>query len=68
MALQNNDTQGALMHLNLALNALGSSDSQGNLTSATTADENATTGDENGVSVGGTSASDDYDETADDDA
>jgi hypothetical protein len=52
--------------LNLALNALETSDSQGNLTTATTADENSTTGAEDGVSVGGTSASDDYDETADD--
>lgn len=33
-ALQNNDTQGALMHLDLALNLLGGS-TQGNMTSTT---------------------------------
>jgi len=34
-ALQNNDIQGALMHLDLALNILGA-DTQGNMTSTTT--------------------------------
>jgi hypothetical protein len=65
IALQNNDTQGALMELNLALNALGGGSTQGNnVTTATTAGGNATAGGEDGISVGGTSAADDYDETA----
>jgi hypothetical protein len=69
IALQNNDTQGALIELNLALNALGGGSTQGNnVTTATTAGGNATAGGEDGISVGGTSAADDYDETADDDA
>jgi hypothetical protein len=32
-ALQNNDVQGAMMHLDLAMNLLGSGDTQGNMTS-----------------------------------
>jgi hypothetical protein len=68
MALQVGDTQGALMQLNLALNALEDGGTQGNTTTATAAGGNATAGDEDGISIGGTSAADDYDETADDDA
>jgi hypothetical protein len=68
MALQVGDTQGALMQLNLALNALKDGGTQGNTTTATAAGGNATAGDEDGISIGGTSAADDYDETADDDA
>jgi hypothetical protein len=78
-ALQNNDTQGALMHLDLAFNALGASGNasdggaQGNTTTNTNAiaGSNAiTTGSEDaGIPpVGGTSAADDSDETEDDDA
>jgi hypothetical protein len=62
ISLQNNDTQGALVQLNLALNALGGGSTQGSNTTTTT----TTTGGEDGISVGGTSAADDYDETADD--
>ena len=45
MALQNNDTQGAMMYLDIALSALGGG-AQGNMTNATTAGgmTNATTG------------------------
>jgi hypothetical protein len=66
MALQNNDTQSAIMYLDMALSATGGG-TQGNITSSTTTASggNATTGGEEGVSVGGTSAADDYDETAD---
>src|SRR5215204_6893981 len=39
-ALQNNDTQGAMMNLDLALNTLGAAGAQGNMTS--TAGGNAT--------------------------
>ena len=46
-ALQNNDTQSALMHLNLAINALGGG-AEGNMT--TTTEGNATT---TGVTTGG---------------
>ena len=65
-ALQNNDTQSAMMFLDMALSAMGGG-TQGNITSSTTTagGGNATTGSEEGVSVGGTSAADDYDETAD---
>jgi hypothetical protein len=65
-ALQNNDTQSATMYLDMALSAMGGG-TQGNITSstATAGGGNATTGGEEGVSVGGTSAADDYDETAD---
>lgn len=47
MALQNNDTQSVLMHLNLALNALGGG-AEGNMT--TTTEGNATT---TGATTGG---------------
>ena len=67
-ALQNNDTQSAMMFLDMALSAMGGG-TQGNITSSssttTAGGGNATTGSEEGVSVGGTSAADDYDETAD---
>lgn len=43
MALQTGDTQGVLMHLNLALNALGDG-TQGNITSETTAGPETSTG------------------------
>jgi hypothetical protein len=81
-ALQNNDTQSALMHLDLALNTLGGTGgTAGNVTTGTTiagtdnADESSSTDanrretdteeDEGasecgGVTVGGTSAADDY--------
>ena len=69
-ALQNNDTQGAMMYLGMALGAMGGGGGgsiQGNVTSSTAGGGgNATTGGGEGVSVGGTSAADDYDETADD--
>jgi hypothetical protein len=68
-ALQNNDTQGAMMYLDMALGAMGGGGRgsiQGNITSSTAGGGgNATTGGGEGVSVGGTSAADDYDETAD---
>lgn len=35
-ALQNNDVQGAMMHLDLAMNLLGGGGTQGNMTSSTT--------------------------------
>lgn len=80
-ALQNNDTQGAIMHLNLALNTLSGAvgGTEGNVTTGTTIagtdnfDESSSdanrretdTGEEGesecgGVTVGGTSAADDY--------
>ena len=40
-ALQNNDVQGAMMHLDLAMNLLGGS-TQGNMTSTTTGSTNST--------------------------
>lgn len=58
-----------MVYLDLALSATGGGDggTQGNITSSTAAGgANATTGGEEGVSVGGTSTGDDYDETADD--
>ena len=66
-ALQSNDTQSAMMYLDMALSAMGGGGggTQGNITSSTAGGGNATTGGEEGVSVGGTSAADDYDETAD---
>jgi hypothetical protein len=66
-ALQNNDTQSAMMYLDMALNTMDGGDGgiQSNVTSTTAGGGNATTGSEEGVSVGGTSAADDYDETAD---
>jgi hypothetical protein len=82
-ALQNNDTQSALTHLDLALNTLGGTGgTAGNVTTGTTiagtdnADESSSSTDANrretdteedegasecgGVTVGGTSAADDY--------
>jgi hypothetical protein len=61
-ALQNNDTQGALMHLDLAINAMGgASPIQGNLTGTTgstagnmTTGGGATGGTEGGGATGGT--------------
>jgi hypothetical protein len=50
MALQNNDTQGAMMYLDMALSALGGG-TQGNMTSTTGGTTNATTG---GATTGGT--------------
>jgi hypothetical protein len=44
-ALQNNDTQGALMHLDLAFNTLvGGAGTQGNMTGTTGGATNMTTG------------------------
>jgi hypothetical protein len=44
-ALQNNDTQGALMHLDLAFNTLGgAAGTQGNMTGTTAGATNMTTG------------------------
>ncbi|MDP8888756.1 MAG: hypothetical protein M3M89_03930 [Thermoproteota archaeon] len=63
IALQVGDTQGALMQLNSALGELGGG-TQGNNTTNTTSGGGEGTFDE-GVSVGGTSAFDDYDATAD---
>ena len=60
IALQVGDTQGALMQLNSALGELGGG-TQGNSTNTTSGGEG--TFDE-GVSVGGTSAFDDYDADA----
>jgi hypothetical protein len=69
-ALQNNDTQSAMMYLDIALGSMGGSGGGGsiqdNITSSTVGGGgNATTGAGEGVSLGGTSAADDYDETAD---
>jgi hypothetical protein len=50
MALQNNDTQGARMYLDMALSALGGG-TQSNMTSTTGGTTNATTG---GATTGGT--------------
>jgi hypothetical protein len=51
MALQNNDTQGARMYLDMALSALGGG-TQSNMTSTTDGTSNATTG---GATTDGTS-------------
>lgn len=68
-ALENNDTQGALMHLDLALTTLGvTGGTQGNTTTGTTiagTDASNTNSEEEvsecgAVTVGGTSAADDY--------
>jgi hypothetical protein len=73
MALQNDDTQGAMMYLDMALSALGgdgAGGAQGNTTSNTTiAGGNAiTTGSQNRIPpVGGTSAADVDNEIAEDD-
>jgi hypothetical protein len=66
IALQNNDTQTAMMYLDMVLSAMGDSGTECNITSTTASGGNATTGSEEGVSVGGTGAADDYDETAND--
>jgi hypothetical protein len=50
MAAQNNDMQGVLMHLNLALNVLEASGTQGNMTSS--AGSNATTTGDAGTATG----------------
>jgi hypothetical protein len=71
-ALQSNDTQSAIMYLDMALSAAsgGVETGSGTTTSSNAAvggsggNATSTAGDE-GVSVGGTSAADDYDETAD---
>jgi hypothetical protein len=72
IALQNNDTQGALMHLDLALSTLdGDGGIQGNTTTGTTiAGTDATnTNSEDGIPpVGGTSAADENNDIADNDA
>jgi hypothetical protein len=61
-ALQNDDTESALMHLDLALNALGSAGAlQGNTTTGTTiagTDVTDTSNEDGAPSVGGTSAAD----------
>jgi hypothetical protein len=65
MAARNNDSQGVLTNLTLALNALGFADSSvGNATiaSATSEDIDATAS-EDGISVSGTSSSDNSDGT-----
>ena len=57
-ALQSNDTQSAMMYLDMALSAMGGGGggTQGNITVGTAGGGgNATTGGEEGVSVGGTS-------------
>ena len=54
-ALQNNDTQSALMHLDLALNALGgASGAEINMTATTGGTEGGTTGGTEGGTTGGT--------------
>jgi hypothetical protein len=72
IALQNNDTQGALMQLDLALSTLGGAGgTQGNMTTDTTiAGTDATnTNSEDGIPpVGGTSTADEDNEIADNDA
>ena len=53
MALQNNDTQGAMMYLDMALSALGGG-TQSNMTNATGGTTNATTGGSTGGGGGTT--------------
>jgi hypothetical protein len=53
MALQNNDTQGAMMYLDMALSALGGG-TQSNMTSTTGGTTNATTGGTTNATTGGT--------------
>lgn len=62
IALQVGDTQGALMQLNSALGELGGGTQGNNTTNTTSGGEGIF---DEGVSVGGTSAFDDYDATAD---
>ncbi|MGH9927235.1 MAG: hypothetical protein ACRD5B_17860 [Nitrososphaeraceae archaeon] len=71
-ALQNNDTQTAMMYLDLTLDAMGGGGvTEGNTTSSSTAagagsNANTTVDEEDVISMGGTGATDDYDATADD--
>jgi hypothetical protein len=67
-ALQNNDTQSAMMFLEMALSTMEGGGTEGNITSSTAAGGGnaTTTGGEEAVSIGGTGVEDDYDETADD--
>ena len=68
-ALQNNDTQSAMMYLEMALSTMGGGGTEGNITSSTAGgggNATTTTGGEEAVSIGGTGVGDDYDETADD--
>jgi hypothetical protein len=69
-ALQNNDTQSAMMYLEMALSTVSGGGTEGNITSSTAAGggnaTTTTTGGEEAVSIGGTGVEDDYDETADD--
>jgi hypothetical protein len=69
-ALQNNDTQSAMMFLEMALSTMEGGGTEGNITSSTAAGggnaTTTTTGGEEAVSIGGTGVEDDYDETADD--
>jgi hypothetical protein len=72
MALQNDDTAGALIHLDLALNVLGGAGGiQGNMTTGTSiAGTDATNTDSEDAipTVGGSSAADEDNEIADNDA
>src|SRR5215210_6833200 len=56
MALQNNDTQGAMMYLDMALSALGGGDAgtQGNMTSTTTSGSGTTNATSSGSTMGAT--------------
>lgn len=68
-ALQNNDTQSAMMYLEMALSTIDGGGTEGNITSSTAAgggNATTTTGGDEAVSIGGTGVGDDYDETADD--
>lgn len=67
-ALQNNDTQSAMMYLEMALSTIDGGGTEGNITSSTAAGGGnaTTTGGDEAVSIGGTGVGDDYDETADD--
>jgi len=67
-ALQNNDTQSAMMYLEMALSTISGGGTEGNITSSTVAGGGnaTTTGGDEAVSIGGTGVGDDYDETADD--
>ena len=66
IALEVGDTEGALMQLNFVIGELGSgSDSGGTQGNNTNIQRGADGMLDNGVSVGGTSATDDYDATAD---
>ncbi|HEY6757637.1 MAG TPA: hypothetical protein VI037_09665 [Nitrososphaera sp.] len=54
MALQNNDTQGAMMYLDIALSALGGGGPQGNATSNMTSTATGSGGSTNATTSGGT--------------